>query len=119
MQFSTLVLVGGAAVIDRALAGCYTSGDSWDAERGYAEQAVGELCNSGTKGGFTETSFTSGQTKAICRSLKSGKKADFSIHWGGAGTIDLADFDCDLRLKNEINGCQHGGDSTTADWRFM
>lgn len=120
MQFSTIFLaIGSAAFIDQALAGCYSGGGSWGAERGYAEQAVDGLCNSASEGGFTQTSFFSGQTKAICAPLTNEKKVDLSIHWGGTGTVDLGDGDCNLRLKNEINGCENGGDSTIDNWRFM
>ncbi|KAG7407257.1 hypothetical protein LZL87_011166 [Fusarium oxysporum] len=33
-------------------------------------------------------------------------------------TLDLDNNDCYTRLKNEIYGCDHGGESTISKWRF-
>lgn len=33
-------------------------------------------------------------------------------------TLDLNNDDCYTRLKNEIYGCDRGGESTVSKWRF-
>ncbi|KAI1263986.1 hypothetical protein F5Y18DRAFT_428483 [Xylariaceae sp. FL1019] len=117
MQFSTILLLSAAAV-NSVYAGCYTSGVGWGAEKGLAEQAIDELCDPSKHDAFTYEGFGPGQTKADCFQLSGDKKADFQVNYGGQGDIALAQSDCVLRFKNEINGCGSGGSTTTADWTF-
>ncbi|KAI0198063.1 hypothetical protein F4808DRAFT_267377 [Astrocystis sublimbata] len=113
MQFSSLFLIASATALNGVYAGCYSGGESWGAEKGLAEQAVDGLCTI-----FTGDGFTAGQTKAACAPLSGDKKADFQVHWGGEGSQGLSYEECVLRLKNEINGCEHGGSTETNQWTF-
>jgi hypothetical protein len=117
MRSSTFFLIVSTVTINGAYAGCY-GGLGWGAERGYANQAIDDLCDPSKHDSFINTPFTSGQTKAACYTLSGSKKADFSVVWGGQGDLSLAQEDCLLRFKNEINGCDSGGHTTTADWTF-
>ncbi|KAF2196212.1 hypothetical protein GQ43DRAFT_383816, partial [Delitschia confertaspora ATCC 74209] len=45
-------------------------------------------------------------------------KYEYWVQWKGNGGLTLNDADCKLRLKNEVNGCGYGGESTVADWYF-
>ncbi|CAJ2504274.1 Uu.00g116680.m01.CDS01 [Anthostomella pinea] len=117
MKTSTIFLIASSAAIHGAYAGCY-GGLSWGAERSYANQAVDDFCDPSKHTSFTQEGFYAGQTKAYCYTLSAAKKADFSVVWGGQGDHDLAQSDCVLRFKNEINGCGSGGSTTTSDWTF-
>lgn len=117
MKSFTLFLIVSTAAINGAYAGCY-GGLGWGAERAYANQAVDDFCDPSKHESFTQEAFTSGQTKAFCYPLSDSKKADFSVVWGGQGDLSLAQSDCVLRLKNEINGCGSGGSTETAQWTF-
>ncbi|KAI3325828.1 hypothetical protein HD806DRAFT_553100 [Xylariaceae sp. AK1471] len=118
MQFSISLLVVSAAAIQGVYAECYKSGVGWGAEKGLAEQAIDELCDPSKHDSFIHEGFGTGQTKADCVQLSGDKKADFQVNWGGAGSLSLAQSDCVLRFKNEINGCGSGGSTTTSEWTF-
>ncbi|KAF2021245.1 hypothetical protein BU24DRAFT_416902 [Aaosphaeria arxii CBS 175.79] len=113
MQFTTFLAVM-APIIATVQAGCYSGGDSWGGDQGVANSVVDQICN----GGGVSGSFQGGQTKYACRQLSGSKKGEFWVRWTGAGTLSLNDGDCRLRLKNEINGCSNGGESTVAGWFF-
>ncbi|KAI8630372.1 hypothetical protein F5Y19DRAFT_474764 [Xylariaceae sp. FL1651] len=118
MQFSTLFFIFSAATLEAVYAGCFTSGTKWGGERGLAEAALDELCDPTKHNSVIFEGFSNGQTKAVCHQLSGDKKADFTVQWGGAGSSTLAQSDCVLRFKNEIDGCDQGGSTTTADWTF-
>ncbi|KAK5629055.1 hypothetical protein RRF57_004770 [Xylaria bambusicola] len=98
-------------------AGCY-GGEGWGAGRGLAEQAVDALCDPTKLLSFVHDQFQQSQTKADYVQLLGNKKTYFSINWGGSGAISLNQGDCIQRLKDEVNGCDSGGLTTTADWTF-
>ncbi|KAJ2991023.1 hypothetical protein NUW58_g2676 [Xylaria curta] len=118
MHFPTLFFLVSTAALNGVHAGCYTSGTGWGAEKGLAEQAIDELCDPSKHNSFIFEGFGTGQTKADCVQLSGNKKADFQVNWGGEGSTTLNQGDCVLRFKNEINGCDSGGSTTTADWTF-
>jgi hypothetical protein len=118
MQFSTMCFIIGAAAVGSVQAGCFSGGEVWGGEQGLADQAIDDLCDPAKHTSFTREGFSAGQTKAECYTLSGDKKADFSVNYGGQGTTGLAQADCVLRFKNEIDGCGNGGSTTTADWTF-
>lgn len=73
---------------------------------------IDEFCNNDLAGYFTE-----GQTKYRCLQL-SKNKVELWVGWKGRGGLSLNSKDCQIRLKNEINGCTLGGESVIADWYF-
>ena len=96
-------------------AGCYggLTGIGWPDRYG-AHAFVDQICNSGGVSGY----FNQGQTKYRCHQPGSAVKQEFWVGWRGRGGLTLNDVDCKLRLKNEIEGCGFGGESTVADWYF-
>ncbi|KAI8623905.1 hypothetical protein F5Y19DRAFT_481160 [Xylariaceae sp. FL1651] len=118
MKSSTLFIVLSTTAINGTYAGCY-DGEQWGGERAYANQAVDDLCDpSHPDVSQKRRLYTPGQNKANCYTLSGSKTADFSATWGGQGDLSLTQVDCVLRLKNEINGCDRGGSTDTADWTF-
>ncbi|KAI0528203.1 hypothetical protein F5B22DRAFT_584157 [Xylaria bambusicola] len=117
MQFTASFILAAAFAFSSINAKCY-SGLGWGAEKGLAEQAVDALCDPTKLNSFIHDGFQQGQTKADCVQLSGNKKADFQVNWGGQGYLNLAQEDCVLRFKNEVNGCGSGGSTTTADWTF-
>ncbi|KAI0126198.1 hypothetical protein BJ170DRAFT_685433 [Xylariales sp. AK1849] len=117
MKSSTLFFIISTAAINGTYAGCY-GGEKWGGEANYAKAAVDNYCDPEQHESFTEKSFYSGQTRAYCYPLSGSKKADFSVTWQGSGDLTLAQSDCVMRLKNEIDGCDRGGSTTTSDWTF-
>lgn len=113
MKLHTLLAIL-APVLGTAQAGCYSGGESWGNEKGGATAAASAICYGGIIGGY----FNEGQTKYYCSPLAGNKKAEFWVRWGGRGGLTLNNDDCVLRLTNEIGGCEHGGESTVADWYF-
>jgi hypothetical protein len=99
------------------MAGCYSGGQTWidDCNRNAFRGAVRDLCQNALSGYFNAP----GYTKTACaNSPCNGIRADFAVAWRGNGGYTLAAGDCELRLNNEINGCEHGGESTISDWFF-
>jgi hypothetical protein len=75
-----------------------------------ADAVVDEFCGHDLAGYFTE-----GQTKYRCKQLQS-YKAEFWVTWMGSGDLTLNSEDCKTRLRDEIHGCDVGGESVVADW---
>ncbi|KAF2793237.1 hypothetical protein K505DRAFT_244834 [Melanomma pulvis-pyrius CBS 109.77] len=113
MQLHTLLAIIAPAIAT-VQAGCFGSGPTWDPTKNTAVSVVDQICNSNGVSGF----FTSGQTKSRCVNIRDHVRAQFEAQWTGGGSLSLNDGDCKLRLKNEINGCSHGGETITAQWRF-
>ena len=112
-----LVLLG--ATITPAAANCYTSGDVWQ-DKAAARWHVNRACRGydGHGGAFTGN-FAPGEAKSLCVQHSNTQKYNFYVQNLNTGQgFDLKDDDCALRLENEINGCDRGGDSTIAGWRF-
>ncbi|KAF9691329.1 hypothetical protein EKO04_010928 [Ascochyta lentis] len=117
MKLSTpLVLL---ASVTGAMAGCYSGGQTWISEcnKNAFRGAVRDLCK-GTLSGYFNAP---GTTKTACaNSPCNGIRANFAVAWKGrSGGYSLAESDCVLRLNNEINGCDYGGESTVSDWFFQ
>ncbi|KAK7187150.1 secreted protein [Paraphaeosphaeria sporulosa] len=94
---------------------CYSADAPWwGSFQDAANAAVDQHCNSGGVSGY----FAQGQTKYFCIQHSALQKSEFWVQWKGKGGLTLDDNDCKLRLKNEINGCKWGGESTIADWYF-
>jgi hypothetical protein len=111
MQLSTLFTIFASAIAVQA--GCYSGGDTWAPDQVQANNLLDELCN-GLSG-----DFAGGQTKYGCRDAGSAnKKFEFWVQNTPSNSASLGHGDCVLRLSNEINGCQNGGDTTTAGWNF-
>ncbi|CVK96087.1 hypothetical protein LB506_009116 [Fusarium annulatum] len=95
-------------------AGCYSGGDPWP-NKDQAAQFVWDACY-GSQGMFSGQ-FRPGQTKSMCpRSGQVGLVFEVQNQWDQ--TLDLNNDDCYTRLKNEIYGCDRGGESTVSKWRF-
>jgi hypothetical protein len=132
MQFSTIlaILAPLAAVQAAAIKaspalgrrGCYQSvgaGSQWfgdEASKNVARNIVDKICNAEGVSGW----FVAGQKKTHCEPASDTTTFGFAVTWTGseAPAGPLNDEDCKLRLKNEINGCDAGGESTTAGWTF-
>ncbi|KAK9778465.1 putative Lipoprotein [Seiridium cardinale] len=115
MKTATVLL----ALISTVWAGCYGSGDIFQDKanaRYHAQRACeGYDGNAGAFQGF----FSAGQAKSVCVQGTTTQKYDMSVQNLNTGAgFDLADGDCTLRLHNEINGCDRGGQSDVSGWRF-
>lgn len=113
MQLLTLLVIIAPA-ISTVQAACFGSGEYWAPTKNTALSLVDQICNSNGVSGY----FTSGLTKRRCINIRDKAKAEFEVQWTGDGNLTLKDEDCKLRLKKEINGCEQGGQTTTAQWRF-
>jgi len=95
---------------------CYRSGDSWP-NRDEARRFVIDACNN--NGGMFTGGYSRGQTKSMCpRSGGKGLLFEVQNLTPNEGNSDLSNSECTLRLENEINGCEKGGESTVNGWRF-
>lgn len=109
--FTTLLTLS-----DLASAKCYGSGDSWP-NRDEARRFVIEACNN--SGGMFTGGYERMQTKSMCpRSGGKGLLFEVQNLTPNEGSSDLSNAECTLRLENEINGCDKGGESTVNGWRF-
>ncbi|PVI01734.1 hypothetical protein DM02DRAFT_505225, partial [Periconia macrospinosa] len=94
----------------------------WGPYKSEANKAVDLRCNSDGLSGH----FEQGQTKYFCRAHGSlehdphskPQKSEFWVQWKGKGSATLSDGECKKRLKNEINGCECGGESKIGKWYF-
>ncbi|KAF4920305.1 hypothetical protein CGCVW01_v007010 [Colletotrichum viniferum] len=99
-------------------AGCYTHGEKW-ANQQDAVYHTGRACRGydGNKGAF-QGWFASGETKNLCYQY-ADQKWEFQITNLNEGSgFDLNDDDCANGLAREIIGCESGGQSDNAGWRF-
>lgn len=112
MQISAilLALLPAASMVS---ADCYGSGINWGVHRDAALRAVDAWCAPHTLAGY----FNQGQTKGKCVNT-GAQHVNFEVGWRGGGGLALANQDCQKRLKDEILGCDRGGQKTTADWWF-
>ncbi|KZM26422.1 hypothetical protein ST47_g2444 [Ascochyta rabiei] len=117
MKLSTSFVI--IASVTSAMAGCYSGGQAWidDCNKNAFRGAVRDLCK-GTLSGYFDSP---GKTKYACaNSPCNGIRANFAVGWRGrSGGYSLAENDCVTRLNNEIDHCDHGGESTVADWFFQ
>ncbi|KAH0039401.1 hypothetical protein KCU78_g1307, partial [Aureobasidium melanogenum] len=115
---TTLATVLGAN-IDGVAATCLGSGDVFQ-DKGNARWHVGRACRGydGNQGAFQGT-FAPGEAKYACVQGTNTQKYEITVQNLNTGAaFDLGDGDCVLRLENEINGCDRGGESTVSGWRF-
>lgn len=115
---TTLAVVLGAS-IDSVAATCFGSGDVFQ-DKGNARWHVGRACRGydGNQGAFQGT-FAPGEAKYACVQGTNTQKYEITVQNLNTGAaFDLGDGDCVLRLENEINGCDRGGESTVSGWRF-
>jgi hypothetical protein len=113
MQLYTFLAII-APVIVTVQAGCFSGGANWDPTKNAALDIVDRICN----GGGVSGGFGAGQTKNSCQNMRDNARAQFEVQWTGGGGQDLNDDECKTRLKNEINGCGHGGETVTGGWRY-
>lgn len=115
---TTLAVVLGAST-DGVAATCYRSGDVFQ-DKGNARWHVGRACRGydGNQGAFQGT-FARGEAKYACVQGTNTQKYEITVqNLNNDAAFDLGDADCVLRLENEINGCDRGGESVVAGWRF-
>ncbi|KAH8891094.1 hypothetical protein GQ53DRAFT_823731 [Thozetella sp. PMI_491] len=94
--------------------GCFTSGDNWGANKAYALSFAALVCNTDFRG-----TYNPGNIRAKCYNLDSTKKVDFSLQLtsnNGQRSIEAAE--CYDGLQKEINGCDQGGSTGYANWRY-
>lgn len=96
---------------------CYLSGSKWEDGgkafgRDLASRAVDSLCEPEKLGGV----YQGNQVKTACVQLRDDRVADFAILWMGpersqnwSYNFTLSAADCKARLRDEIYGCEHGG----------
>ena len=102
------------AGIDSVSATCF-GGERWE-NRGLARREAERECLQGAFQGV----FAPGQVKSICLPYTTEQSVTFSVrNLNTTASFDLADADCVLRLHNEINLCDQGGQSDVAGWRFL
>jgi hypothetical protein len=93
---------------------CYSvTGEMYGQTVDGADGLVADFCDHSLAGYFVE-----GQAKYRCHELRQDLKAEFWVTWKGRGGMTLNSEDCKMRLRNEILGCSHGGESVVADWSF-
>ncbi|KAG9663985.1 hypothetical protein KCV03_g10276, partial [Aureobasidium melanogenum] len=115
---TTLAVILGAN-IEGVVADCFGGGDVFQ-DKGNAKWHVGRACRGydGNQGAFQGT-FAPGEAKYACVQGTNTQKYEITVQNLNTGAaFDLGDGDCVLRLENEINGCDRGGESTVSDWRF-
>jgi hypothetical protein len=123
-----LATASASAILPRK---CY-GGDSWrwHQNKQLALDTVDKICNNASTSGTVSGTFKGEQQKKWCELGKpctdcAGSYANsitFAVKWTkkDAPAGPLNDGDCNLRLKNEINGCgEAGGSGTTDGWFFM
>jgi hypothetical protein len=117
MKLSTSLVI--LASVSGTMAGCYSGGQTWidDCNKNSLKGAITDLCNNGVLSGWFNSR---GTTKTACANSRcNGIRGEFSVAWmGGGGGHTLAASDCISRLSDEVNGCDHGGESTISDWFF-
>jgi len=91
---------------------CYSSGVTWGGDRGNAYGKATEACK-----GFVGT-FSSKDIKYACRNLSSKKKVDFTLHYIGSGSRDIAEAECYDGLRKEIDNCDRGGSTSYTNWKY-
>ncbi|KAF2448047.1 hypothetical protein P171DRAFT_408718 [Karstenula rhodostoma CBS 690.94] len=112
MQLSSLIAIL-APIIATAQAGCYSGGDTWAPDQVQANTVLDGVCNS------LSGKFSGKQTKYECKdATASVRKLEFWVTNVNGGERTVSHGDCVQRLGNEVNGCEHGGDTTTGDFDF-
>ena len=112
MQLFTLLVVLAPAIAT-VQATCYKSGDYWAPDQVQANNDLGGVCNE------VSGDFTGNQVKYACRNAGSAnKKHEYWVKNNGAGNAWASHDECILRLSNEINGCDRGGDSNAGSFNF-
>jgi hypothetical protein len=117
MHYQTLLTLLVPAFLAAGVhAECYKSGRKWD-NTAPANDVIQAICN-GNDGGVSGT-FAYQQSKDNCHQQDGGLKYIFHIQYvGAASSITLDDAACRQGLRNEVNACSQGGESTSGDWFF-
>ncbi|KAM0190112.1 hypothetical protein ACHAPA_010922 [Fusarium lateritium] len=118
---SLMVLLGTTATMVSAK--CYGEGLNGDINWGgrdgqAAARTATEYACRDNNGNF-KGHFNPGEEKVYC--VPFGSSTSFVFKVKNLNTnqgFDLNDDDCALRLQNEINGCNEGGQSTFSGWWF-
>lgn len=119
-QVSALCFALGPFVVGVS-ANCYTSGVLWEEDRDNAAYHAERACRGydGQQGVFQGV-FQPNERRHVCVELSGTIYADFVVQNLNLNqAFDIADDDCVQRLHNEIYGCDFGGITVNADWRFM
>ncbi|KAF2108576.1 hypothetical protein BDV96DRAFT_605631 [Lophiotrema nucula] len=115
MLMPAIAIVQGVTLARR---GCYNDEDAqtWGGNTDGVKHFVDQTCHEGPGG--VSGYFEFGQSKTACVEIRDGVQANFKVAWYGVGPLTLNDDDCKLRLKNEISGCNAGGESSIGNWFF-
>ncbi|KAF1948689.1 hypothetical protein CC80DRAFT_498053 [Byssothecium circinans] len=119
MQFITIATIFASAIAGVS-ATCETNqyNPSWPKDRQEAKDAAVKACKS-LSGSYQQNAIKYGCSPIQDSRYKAKKSASFSVQWTGkAATASLAEADCMKELQKEVGGCEHGGTTTTADWKF-
>ncbi|KAF2658847.1 hypothetical protein K491DRAFT_713100 [Lophiostoma macrostomum CBS 122681] len=95
-----------------AYAGCYSGGEDWGNKQ-VALNAADTACRNNFQGDFGGNS-----NRHVCIN-GNGKKLEFTIYRLGGTNRALFWDECYDGLQKEINGCDHGGDSSYTNWRYV
>ncbi|KAI0390464.1 hypothetical protein F5Y17DRAFT_461726 [Xylariaceae sp. FL0594] len=108
-----------STLLATAYAGCFGGGEAFQ-DKATSRWHVQRACEGydGQQGVF-QGWFGPGAAKTVCVQVTGTQKIDMLVQNLNTGAgFDLGDADCTYRLQNEINGCDHGGQSDVSGWRF-
>lgn len=104
-----------AAFVSVVNAGCYSGGELWG-DKATALSNARSACDGALQGTYGPSGTPSGY-RGICLN-GNGKKLEFQIWHIQGGDRQLGADECYDGLQKEINGCDHGGDTSYTNWRY-
>ncbi|KAI9170564.1 hypothetical protein HJFPF1_00032 [Paramyrothecium foliicola] len=93
--------------------GCYSGGENWGANLGYALSFATQACNDALQGDYNQ-----GDQRSKCYNLDSNKKVDFRLSKHSDGSRHIAPEECYDGMQKEINNCDHGGETSYGNWFY-
>jgi hypothetical protein len=114
MHYQIILTILAPALLAGVQAECYKSGRAWD-NTAPANDVVQDICNSNGVSG----QFVFKETKTHCQQRDDGSHYIFTVGYLGDGSgVTLDDAACREGLRNEVNACAQGGETTSGDWFF-
>lgn len=114
MPYIRNLIILSLAFVTYVSAGCYTSGVTWgtSANRASASSALQSVC------GQLAGDYSTSTTRSVCVNGGEGRRFNFDLENVGSASRSIGVTECVDGFNKEITGCDKGGSTSYAHWKY-